>query len=58
LLQNFLLLFTSLDIATSPIGGFQEEAVIDYLEKKGLILKNHYHLAVIFAAGYPVDQKE
>ncbi|MCE8162764.1 MAG: nitroreductase family protein [Candidatus Moeniiplasma glomeromycotorum] len=58
LLQNFLLLFTSLGIATSPMGGFQEKEVINYLEKKQIILPERYHCAVIFAAGYPVSEKE
>ncbi|RHZ37024.1 nitroreductase family protein [endosymbiont GvMRE of Glomus versiforme] len=55
LLQNFLLLWTSLNIATSPMGGFQEKEVINYLEKKNLIPAGYYNLAMSFAAGFPLD---
>jgi nitroreductase len=58
LLQNFLLLFTSLDIATCPMGGFQEPEVIEYCEKKNYIPQDHYNLAVIFTAGYPQSEKD
>jgi len=57
LLQNFLLSLTSLNIATSPMGGFQEKKVIEYLEKNNLISANHYNLAVSFAAGYPLSDE-
>ncbi|KLL03125.1 MAG: nitroreductase [Mycoplasmataceae bacterium CE_OT135] len=54
LLQNFLLLWTSLNLATSPMGGFQEKKVIAYLEKNGLIPTGYYNLAISFAVGYPL----
>ena len=57
LLQNFLLLLTSLNIATSPMGGFQEKEIIKYLEEYNLIPINSYNLAVSFAAGYPLSSK-
>lgn len=57
LLQNFLLLLTSLNIATSPMGGFQEKKVIEYLENNGLIPANYYNLAVSFSAGYPLNNE-
>lgn len=57
LLQNFLLLWTSLNIATSPMGGFQEKRVIEYLEKNNLIPVGYYNLAISFAAGYPLSDE-
>ena len=54
LLQNFLLLWTSLNFATSPMGGFREKKVIDYLEQNKLISAGKYNLAVSFAVGYPL----
>ncbi|RHZ37621.1 nitroreductase family protein [endosymbiont GvMRE of Glomus versiforme] len=56
LLQNFLLLWTSLNIATSPMGGFQEKEVINYLEKNHLIPFEHYNLAMSFAIGFPLKE--
>ncbi len=53
LLQNFLLLWTSLNIATSPMGGFKEKEIIDYLEQNNLVPAGKYNLAVSFAVGYP-----
>jgi nitroreductase len=58
LLPNFLLLFTSLNIATCPIGGFQKEKVLEYLEKQTIIPHNYYNLAVIFTAGFSNNEKE
>jgi nitroreductase len=58
LLQNFLLLFTSLDIASCPMGGFQELEIITYCEKNNYIPQCCYNLAVIFTAGYPQNEKE
>ena len=58
LLQNFLLLFTSLNIATCPMGGFQETEIIAYCEKNNYILPDYYNLAVIFTAGYPQSEKD
>lgn len=56
LLQNFLLLWTSLNVATSPMGGFQERKIINYLEKYKIISPNCYNLAISFAAGYPTNE--
>ena len=58
LLQNFLLLFTSLNIATCPMGGFQETEIIAYCEKNNYIPQDYYNLAVIFTAGYPQTEKD
>lgn len=52
LLQNFLLLFTSLNIATCPMGGVNETKLIDYLENNKIIEKNLYKFAISFVAGY------
>jgi len=57
LLQNFLLLWTSLNVATSPMGGFQEKKAIEYLEKNNLIPAGYYNLAISFATGYPLSDK-
>jgi nitroreductase len=57
LLQNFLLLWTSLNIATSPMGGFQEKKIIAYLEENKLIPVGYYNLAVSFAVGYSLEEE-
>jgi len=56
-LQNFLLLFTSLNIATSPMGDFQEKKIINYLENNDIIPTDYYNLPIIFASGYPLEKK-
>ena len=58
LLPNFLLLFTSLNIATCPMGGFQKEKVLEYLEKQAIIPLDYYNLAVIFTAGFASNEQE
>lgn len=58
LLPNFLLLFTSLEIATCPMGGFQKEKVLEYLEKQAIIPTGYFNLTVIFTAGFVSNEKE
>ncbi|CAH1766038.1 1348_t:CDS:2, partial [Entrophospora sp. SA101] len=42
-----------LNLATSPMGGFKEKEIIDYLEQNNLVPAGKYNLAVSFAVGYP-----
>ena len=58
LLPNFLLLFTSLNIATCPMGGFEKEKVLEYLEKQAIIPIGYFNLTVIFTAGFVSSEKE
>lgn len=40
------------------MGGFDEKRVISYFEKKEIIPKGKYNLAVTFAAGYPLNEEQ
>lgn len=57
LLENLILCCFAKEIGTSPMEGFDGDAVINYLEINNYVLQNKFNVAVIVAAGYlPKDK--